>query len=122
MYNDFTGATLYVREAAQEFDMSKQAGYKAGKPNISTVFTWKSKSGANKPWKDIKLEIRCYQDQKNKPGYEEVKSVADSDKYVDVAVASCANKVAKFVEVQVTQINSSTTLTDIEFLQVAIKQ
>ncbi len=122
MYNDFTGATLYVREAAQEFDMSKQAGYKAGKPNISTVFTWKSKSGANKPWKDIKLEIRCYQDQNNKPGYEEVKTVGDSDKYTDISVSSCANKPAKFVEAQVTQLNSSTTLTDIEFLQVAIKQ
>lgn len=122
MYTDFTGATLYIREAAQVFDMSKQAGYKSGAPNASTVFTWKSKSGVNKPWKDIKLEVRCFDDESKKPGYEEIKTVGNADKYTDVTVASCAGKVAKFVEVQVTQQNNSTSLADIEFLQIAIKQ
>ena len=122
MYTDFTGATLYIREAQQSFEMSKLPGYKSGKPNQSTLFTWKSKSGAAKLWKDIKLEARCFDDVGKKPAYEEVKSVGESDKYTSIVVQSCKAKAAKFVEVQLTQLNNSATLTDIEFIQVAIKQ
>lgn len=122
MYTDFTGATLYLREAQQAFEMAKLPGYKPGKPNQSTLFTWKSKSGAGKPWKDLRLEARCYDDPAKKPGYEEVKTVGESDKHTSIVAQSCNGKTAKFVELQLTQLNNSSSLTDIEFIQVAIKQ
>jgi hypothetical protein len=122
MYTDFTGASLYLRESVQAFEISKLPEYKSGMPNKNTLFNWKSKSGAGKPWQDIKLEARCYSDPAQKPGFEEVKTVGVSDKFTPFVVQSCQDKVTKFVEVQLTQLQSSVSLTDVEFIQVAIKQ
>ena len=122
MYTDFTGASLYLRESVQAFEISKLPEYKSGMPNKNTLFNWKSKSGAGKPWKDIKLEARCYSDPAQKPGFEEVKTVGVSDKFTPFVVQSCQDKVTKFVEVQLTQLQSSLSLIDVEFIQVAIKQ
>ena len=47
MYTDFTGATLYVNNAEQTFDLGEAPGFVPAKPVIRSKFRWTAKGGTS---------------------------------------------------------------------------
>ena len=123
MYTDFTGATLYLNNSLNEFDFSKSATkFDPALPIRQLAFSWSAVDGGTDAWKDIKTEIRCYADPANKGAFQEVaiSAVAKANQLIDVA--TCKDKVASKAEVQLTQLNNSSSLMGVAKIQVTAFQ
>ena len=123
MYTDFTGATLYVKDAEQSFDLTKIKGYLPKKPVEGLFFSWNKKATAiNNLWESITLEARCYSDTNSKPSYEVVKNVDESGKFTSIDVSSCKGKKIDYIDVKMSQQTGAATLGNVDFIQIGVKQ
>lgn len=127
MYTDFTGATLYISESEQTFKPSDMAKYAPSKQIKAAVFKWVPTVSAaagslSVPWKNIKLEARCYKSPGAKPAYQEITTVHPSDKGTELAAASCLDGKYDYVDIKLTQLNNDSTLVGIDTISVHFKQ
>ena len=127
MYTDFTGATLYLTESEQTFKPSEMPKFQASKTIKKAVFKWSPTvsalaGAASLPWKNIKLEARCYSNAQSKPAYEEVSTVYSSDQGTVLNVPTCQEGKYEYVDVKMTQTNNDTTLSGIDTISVGFKQ
>jgi hypothetical protein len=126
MYVDFTGATLYMINSENFFDLSTITGYNSSKLNGTLTFTWhKSDNATSSVWSDIKLEAKCYNDDPNSVEYEtstDVIANAGEGAFLK-SIRSCAageryNKVA----IRLSQLNNKETLMNVKSVSVGFKQ
>ena len=110
MYTDFTGATLYVTNGENTFDLKSSEGYRADSKLVSARFNWQHIDNLDKEEKDsldwpaITLEARCFSeaDSESPPEYEEIAEIAKNDANTDLAVSTCKGKVVDFLQIKLT--------------------
>jgi hypothetical protein len=120
MYTDFTGATLYITESEQSFNLGAVAGYNTAKPFRGLGFTWAPRDVAKLTWSDIRFEIRCYKATADKPEYVQVEApVKDAlQQTILTSVPQCTGKSFDTVDIRMTQINNGDSLMNVRKLQV----
>ena len=120
MYTDFTGATLYITESEQTFNLGAVAGYDKAKPFRGLGFAWAPRDVAKLTWSDIRFEIRCYKTNADKPEYVAVEApVKDAlQQTLLTSVPQCTAKSFDTVDIRMTQINNGDSLMNVRKLQV----
>ena len=120
MYTDFTGATLYITESEQTFNLGAVAGYSTTKPFKGLGLSWAPRDVAKLTWSDIRLEVRCYKANADKPEYVEVKApIKDAlQQTLLTSVPQCTAKLFDGVDIRLTQINNGDSLMNVRKLQV----
>ena len=120
MYTDFTGATLYITESEQSFNLGAVAGYNTAKPFRGLGFTWAPRDVAKLTWSDIRFEVRCYKANSDKPEYVQVEApVKDAlQQTLLTTVPQCTAKSFDTVDIRMTQINNGDSLMNVRKLQV----
>ena len=122
MYNDFTGATLYSNNADLAYDLGENSGFDNASALSVLIISWQAKAGAATTWTDLKLEIRCYSEGDFPPNFSEVVNMKDAGLRTFVQAGSCRNKNADKVELKVTQLNDTETISRIESFKVNFYQ
>lgn len=117
MYTDFTGATLYLSQSLNEFDFTKLGTWNNKLPLQQLGFIWAATEGSPKAWKDIKAEIRCYQDPNNKGEFSEVNIQANEKVLQFINVESCVNKKVTHAELRLVQLGNQSSLMTVEKVQ-----
>ena len=127
MYNDFTGATLYINESEQTIDLTQIQGYSAGKTITGATFMWKPTTAAlgsnlSMEWQNIKIQARCYTNAGSKGDYADVSKINSSDKVSILDVPSCIGKAYAFVDIKLTQVPGFSSLAGVESIQAGFLQ
>ena len=121
MYTDFTGATLYITDSEQTFNLGAVTGYDAAKPFKGLGFTWAPRDVAKLSWSDIRFEIRCYKVNADKPEYVKVEfPIQDAlqQTLLTSSVPQCTGKSFDGVDIRLSQINNGDSLMNVRKLQV----
>ena len=122
MYTDFTGATLYKSLTKNEVDLSKIEGWDLDKDLRRLYFSFDVISGKSISWKNISAKIRCYKDGANKPDFEPVAMDIKPLEQQKLVLKSCQSKEVRFIEIELSALNSSPDLNYIHKLQFAAFQ
>jgi hypothetical protein len=122
MYTDFTGATLYLSNSLNEFDVTKGGTWDAKLPLRQLAFSWTQVEGAAEEWKDIKAEVRCYADPSNKGEFSEVTINVKTKAIQYLAVPSCNDKLVSKAELRLTQLGNGSSLMGVNKIQLTAFQ
>jgi hypothetical protein len=123
MYTDFTGATLYLTNTLNEFDFTKLGTFDGKAPVRQLGFTWTKVDGSADEFKDIKVDVRCYNDDANKGEFQSVTITAKPRAVQFLNVASCVDKIVSKAELRMTQEGAaSTSLMGVKVVQLTAFQ
>lgn len=101
MYNDFTGATLYVEKGELDYDLKDNQTFDDEKALKILSFTWEAKEGHESTWDGLTLKIRCFAEGSPQPAWSTVKSVRDAGELTFITAGSCRNKDVNHAEVEI---------------------
>ncbi|MCM2278122.1 MAG: hypothetical protein NDJ89_08595 [Oligoflexia bacterium] len=100
MYNDFTGSTLYPREASLVVDFGAIPEYQPERRISRISVIWSELGGGTQPWRGFTLQARCLEDGGVAPSFETLPQVSASEEETPIPVASCLGPKAKKLELK----------------------
>tara|TARA_B100001094_G_C18053979_1_gene731498 strand:- start:89 stop:1153 length:1065 start_codon:yes stop_codon:yes gene_type:complete len=123
MYTDFTGATLYLDKGGEIlFDLTESKEFDAERDVIDLYFSWHNKKDTPIELKDVRVEMRCFEDEGLKGAFEAIGEVKNVGSDTPVKIESCVEKTYSKVEVRISQENGGRTVLDILDVDVVFRQ